>query len=374
MKKVLIIQQMIPEYRISFFNLLKDELAKEGVELSLIYGKNSSSYKSASGFHEIDWGRLVLNTTFKIGKIELCWQPVLKYLKDKDLIIVEKTNNLILNYLIIIARHFVNNKLGFWGHGRNLQARPNSPSYKFGLFFLKKCDWWFAYTNSVKDFLLKNKYSVDKITVVQNAIDTLSLQKQLSEVTDNETEELKKQLGIDSSKIALFCGGMYPEKRINFVLESCYNIKKEIPEFEMIFIGSGEDSAIVQEASDSNNWIHYVGPKNGIARVKYFKITSVQLMPGLVGLGILDSFALQTPIITTNYEYHSPEIEYLENWKNGVITENTLENYSQTVIQILKSEKYLELIDGCIKSANQYTIEKMVKNFKEGITTCLKEK
>ena len=370
-KKVLIIQQVIPEYRIAFFNLLKDGLAKENIELSLIYGDRSSSYKSGSDFYELEWGKLILNRTFKIGKIQLCWQPVIKHLKGNDLVIVERANKLLLNYFLIVVRRFWNIKLGFWGHGRNLQAKSNSFGNKFGLLFLKKCDRWFGYTNSVKFFLIKNKYPSDKITVVQNAIDTLPLQKQLSEINNDEIKELKRQLGIIGCKTAIFCGGMYPEKRISFILETCYIIKKEIPEFEMIFIGSGLESCKVAEASESNNWIHYVGPKTGKERLKYFKISSIQLMPGAVGLGIIDSFALETPIITTNYEYHGPEIEYLENWENGVITDNTLEIYSQTVIEILKSEKYLDLIPGCIKAASQYTIEKMVENFKGGILKCL---
>ena len=371
MKKVLIIQQIIPEYRNAFFNLLKTELEKEGIELNLIYGNNSDSYKSLNASCELDWGSVVINKRFKIGKLQLCWQPVTKLLKDKDLIIVEKSNKLLLNYYIIIARNFWKNKLGFWGHGKNLQAKPNGMANKFGLLFLKKCDWWFAYTKSVKEYLIKNNFPANKITVVQNAIDTLSLQNQLSGITDIEIKKLKNKLGISGKKIAIFCGGMYPEKRINFILESCFIIKKDIPEFEIIFIGAGVDSEIVKKACDSNKWIHYVGPKTGADRLKYFKIASIQLMPASVGLGILDSFALETPIITTDCEFHGPEIEYLVNGKNGIITKNTLEEYSRTIIEILKEDKYLPLIDGCKKSANQYTVEKMVSNFKSGILQCL---
>ena len=372
-KKVLIIQQIIPEYRKEFFNILKIELAKNEIELSLIYANKSESNKSNGKYYELKWGKLVVNKTFKFFKLNLCWQPVVKYLEDKDLIIVEAANKLILNYFIMVARFFWRNKLGFWGHGRNLQSHSNSWSNKFSLLFLKKCDWWFGYTNGVKEFLIKNNYPPNKITVVQNAIDTLNLREQIAEVKENEIEELKIQLGITGSKIAIFCGGMYAEKRIDFILETCYIIKKEIPEFEMIFIGSGIESGIVQKASESKNWIHYVGTKTGKERIKYFKIASIQLMPGLVGLGILDSFALETPLITTKHEFHSPEIEYLENEKNGVITENTLELYSQTVIKVLKSDRYLDLVNGCIKSANQYTVQKMVENFKSGILQCLEQ-
>ena len=163
MKKVLIIQRIVPEYRIAFFNLLKLELEKENIELSLIYGDKSSTYKSGAFFYELEWGELIINKIIKIGNLQLCWQPITRFLKNKDLIIVEQSNKLILNYFIIVARHFWKNKLGLWGHGRNLQAQPNSWANKFGLYFITKCDWWFAYTNSVKNFLIKSKYPENNI-------------------------------------------------------------------------------------------------------------------------------------------------------------------------------------------------------------------
>lgn len=367
MKKVLIIQQIIPEYRIAFFNLLKTELEKENIELSLIFGTNKGSDQ------ELDWPDLIPHKKLKIGALELIWQPVTKFLRGKDLIIVEKSNKLLLNYYMVIVRGFWKNKLAFWGHGRNLQSNPGGIRNRFAALFLRRCDWWFAYTNSVKDFLIKNKYPANKITVVQNSIDTQNLRKQLSGVTDDEVAALRKEFGITGAKTAIFCGRMYPEKRIQFILDSCHIIKREIADFQMIFIGSGEDSEMVQKESSLHSWIHFVGPKNGSERIKYFKIADVQLMPGLVGLGILDSFALETPIVTTNYEFHSPEIEYLRNWENGVITENSLDDYSQTVIDILENKKYENLINGCKNSANKYTIENMVENFKRGVTCCLNQ-
>lgn len=372
-KKVLIIQQIIPEYRLAFFDLLKVELEKSNIALELIYGGDNNSIDIQND-PVLPWARQIPNKSLGIGKLKLSWQPLTRYLSDKDLIIVEKANKLILNYYIIIARKFWKNRLGFWGHGRNLQADPQSPGNRLNKLFLKKCDWWWAYTNSVKDFLVQHQYPPSRITVVQNSIDTHALRMQLAEVDESEIIALKKHLGITGIYTAIFCGRMYTEKKLHFILETCYLVKAKIPEFHMIFIGSGPDSELAEKASASNTWIHYLGAMTGRERVKYFKLASVQLMPGIVGLGILDSFALETPIITTFHNQHSPEIEYLENGINGMISRNTLEDYADTVTDTLKTNKYLELVDGCIRSAEKYTIEKMVENFKTGIVSCLNAK
>jgi glycosyltransferase involved in cell wall biosynthesis len=252
-----------------------------------------------------------------------------------------------------------------------LQDAPDSRANQFKYLFLKQCDWWFAYTKGVKAFLVEKGYPEQQITALQNAIDTRFLQEEYAKITEQQAADLKAELGIEGDHIGLFCGGIYPEKRIDFLLECCIIIKKEVPNFHMIFIGSGIDANKVSAAAAQYDWIHYVGPKFEQDRLVYFKISALFLMPGLVGLGILDSFAFETPMVTTNYEFHSPEIEYLEQGKNGLMVDNSIEAYSNAVVTLLLTENYKNLLEHCKVSAAQYTLEQMVENYKNGILSAI---
>jgi glycosyltransferase involved in cell wall biosynthesis len=371
MKKILILYKFLPQYRKEFFNLLRKELAEHEVELELIYGKITNIDTLKKDEVDIDWAKFIPNKKLKIGKTELLWQPCLKYLNDKDLVIVEEANKLIVNYYLMIVRHLSKFKLAFWGHGRNLRIATGSLRNRFKCLFINKCDWWFGYTNETKNILLANYYPESKITVVQNAIDTLSLRKYYNNIQECEIVDLKNRLGIKNCKTGIYCGAMYPDKKLDFILETCLRVKKEIPEFNMIFIGSGIDSYKVLEASKLYDWIHYVGSKFGEERVNYFKISLIQIMPYSVGLGILDSFAMETPMITTSNPFHGPEISYIENGINGIITKDNIDDYSQAVIDTLKTKKYIDLIEGCKSSVERYTVEAMVENFKNGVLLCL---
>lgn len=371
MKHVLILYKFLPQYRLEFFEQLKIALKKEDVELDLIYGKLKNSDSLKKDEVDIEWAKYIPNIRFSIGSTELIWQPCLRELKGKDLVIVEQANKLLLNYFLIFARHFSGFRFANWGHGRNMQDDPDSTRNKFKYKYIRLCDWWFAYTNGVRDFLVSQGYPGNKVTVVQNAIETVNLRKFYAAIPGDELVKLREELGITGANVGIYCGGMYKEKRLDFMLEVCYRVKEKIPDFHMIFIGSGVEAFKAEEAARSNSWIHYVGSKFGNERVKYFKLASIQLMPGLVGLGILDSFALETPIFTTEFPFHSPEIEYLENNVNGVMTKDDLEEYSNTIAEVLQSGRYLELIEGCRKSASVYTVENMVENFKNGILACL---
>jgi glycosyltransferase involved in cell wall biosynthesis len=371
MKNVLIIYRSLPHYRVNFYNLLRDKLFERNIELHLVYAKSKNEDALKKDEVEIEWAKYIPYRRIRIGNYELLWQPYLKQIRDKDLIIVESANRLLLNYLLMFLRHFLKFKLAFWGHGRNMQIKVNSFRNKFKNLFLKKCDWWFAYTLGVRNILIEKKFPGDKVTVVQNAIDTKELQKYYNEISNNEINELKSQLGISGDNIGIFCGGMYPEKRLDFILEACHKIKSNVPDFQMLFLGSGIESVKVSEASEKYKWIHFLGPKFGNDRVIYFKLASLQIMPGLFGLAILDSFAMECPIVTTDFPFHSPEIEYLINDYNGIMTENNIMTYSGIVSSLLQDKTYLKLVEGCKQSAHVYTVDTMTENFKNGIISCL---
>ena len=374
MKKVVIIYRTLFQYREEFYNQLRTSLLKENVQLSIFYGKlQSEEFKSRKDQIDLTWGKYIENKIFRVGKKELIWQPCLEDLKDQEMVIVEQANKLLINYYLMFNRRRLGFKFCYWGHGRNRQMNENSIFNKFKYMFIKKCDWWFAYTQEVKEFLMDMGFPENKITAVQNAIDTDELRNKYAGICQDEVEKIKKDLKIKSNFTGIYCGAMYAEKRIDFLLEACYRVKREIPDFNMIFIGSGKDQYKIEEAAKKQDWIHCLGSKFGQDRVKYFKIAAVQMMPGAVGLGILDSFAMETPLITTVQDFHGPEISYLENGKNGIITPDNIKDYSNAIVNLLVSKHYVEMANNCKESAGKYTLENMVENFKTGILLCLED-
>ena len=165
---------------------------------------------------------------------------------------------------------------------------------------------------------------------------------------------------------------MYAEKRLDFLTEACDRIRARIPDFEMLFLGTGSDAPIVKRFAESRPWVHYVGPRYGTERVPYFLVSDVFLMPGLVGLAVLDCFALGTPLLTTNFRYHSPEIEYLEPGVDGIVSEDSLDGYVSAVVEVLESKELRQGLKlGCQRKSRRYTTANMVGRFAQGIENAL---
>lgn len=371
-KTVVIAYKFMPQYRIDFFDQLKTKLGEHNVELIITYGKLHNSDRNDEMV--LDWAIYRQNIIFKFFGFVIYWQPVTDIVKRKDLVIVEQANSLLLNYYLLILRSFTKTKFAFWGHGRNRQGRKESLYNSFKRFFITRCDHWFAYTSSVKEYLISNNYDEHKITVVNNSFDTLKLQSLYHAITHEQTAILKKELGIEENDcVGIYCGGLYKEKRLDFLLESAVMVKQRNRKFHLIILGAGPDADLIKQAASTNNWIHYAGPRFDQEKALYFKLADVFLMPGAVGLAVLDSFALQVPMIIPGLQTHGPEIDYMHHNENCIVTKDEVGDFAAQAIYVLSdSSKRDELKRGCAESAAKITVEAMVQNFTKGVITCLK--
>ncbi len=366
-----IVQRVLPHYRVPFFRRLAERLGRDGVALQVIYGQESRGTVPRSVRVEEPWARRIRNTYLGPGSRAPVWQPCLARLVGSDLLVVEQANRLLLNYPLIAGRGILPYKLAYWGHGRNMQAADRlRGSLKRRL--VGAVDWWFAYTRISAEAVAGAGFPAERITEVHTTVDTDEIETAARAVRPEELAALRGSLGIRSDHVALYCGGMYPDKKLDFLLAACAEIRRRVPDFHVVFIGDGPLQETVAEAARRNPWIHYVGPRFGPERVPYFLISRVMLMPGLVGLAIIDSFATGTPMFTTDVPIHSPEIAYLENGVNGVMTPFRVADYAGAVAAALASPAGLDAMRrACRESARRYDLAHMVESFARGVQLCL---
>ncbi|SNS07580.1 Glycosyltransferase involved in cell wall bisynthesis [Belliella buryatensis] len=372
MKKVTIIYRTIPQYRVEFYNQLKAFLLKQNIQLQLIYGDNG--FQGRNDSVDLPWATFIKNSSVQIGDIALIWQPCLSLLRNSDLVIVEQANMLLINYLLILRRVFFQRKFAFWGHGQNLQVAKDGLYNKFKMTYINQSSWWFPYTEGVKRFLIEKGVKMEKITVVQNAIDTHTLRAQYLSFADEEIAQLRLDLGIDlDEKVLIYCGALSREKNLSFLLESIIKLRKLYSKsFKLLILGSGPEQLAIENFVKNIEYITYLGPKYGIEKAKYFRLADIFVLPGAMGLAVLDAFAYETPIVTIEFPFHGPEIEYIKNHHNGFIAKNDICDFNDKVLQLMQNTdlRYAFKAQG-LEALKTLNIETMVQNFGNGILACL---
>jgi len=367
--KVVIVQRRLTHYRVPLFEKLRKTLASRKIDLELLIGEGTPDEQKKRDSGEISWAIRVPTHYFVGGRLN--WQPIHRYIGNANLIIVTQENSQIFNhFLILMPRKF---KLAFWGHGANLQSRyPNGISERYKRWTTKKVDWWFCYTQQSATIVESTGFPTNQITVLNNTVDTVATRSILKSIIPDEKRKLRHSLELSEGPIGIYIGSLYKNKRLEFLFSAAEAIRKKVPNFQLLIIGDGPERSTVHTWCSLQPWGHWVGVKLGREKVKHLSLAKIMLNPGLVGLGILDAFACQLPIVTTDCGIHSPEIAYLENGKNGVMTQNDLESYVDACVRLLHNPDELNnLRAGCVKSATEYTIENMVHRFANGIVSAL---
>ena len=370
MRKVLIAYKYVPQYRAPFFDQLREKLAADDIELTLVFGDATPGEASKKDASRLSWATYLRNRFFVIRGRYLIYQPILRLSRRFDLIIVEQANRLLVNPLLILMHRLRLRRVAYWGHGKNFQTREPGIARWLKSFLATNVGWWFAYNETSAEVVMALGFPSTRISRVMNTIDNHSLEVDLASVSDEDIQDLKTRLGVDTENVCLYIGGMYDLKRLDFLFEALVEIKLRVPDFRMIFLGSGVEKDKVEVFAREHPWCCFAGSQFGRQKAAYMKLCKLILMPGLVGLAIIDSFVAGLPIVTTDLSYHSPEIEYLQSGWNGVMVRqaNDSQAFAGEVCSLLQNGASLRhLREGCALSAQRYSMAQMVERFAHGI-------
>jgi glycosyltransferase involved in cell wall biosynthesis len=110
----------------------------------------------------------------------------------------------------------------------------------------------------------------------------------------------------------------------------------------------------------------------GSRKNQLFAISRLFLLPGRVGLGVVDAFHHGVPPVATRYPYHSPEFCYLRHEENGLISEDDITSFAQLMLRLATDDVlHAKLLSGCKESAQAITMEEMIERFANGIIAAL---
>jgi len=373
-KHVICFQQRLTHYRETFFEQVKDQLNSKGIVFDLVHGLPDAATLSKNDSGHLSWAHVVDVKNYRFGKFSGVWVPLPKTISMPDLVVVTQENKLLANYAWLLRRFFGQVKIAYWGHGANFQSDvPAGLRERFKQLLLTRVDWWFAYTQMTVDILKKSGYPTAQITNLNNAIDTDAFRGELAAVSDTELSAARDEFGIvDGAAVGIFCGSLYPDKKLDFLVAAIDIIRLNSPDFHCIVLGDGPSMPYMREAAASRPWLHLMGVTKGAKKALYFRMAEFMLNPGLVGLHVVDAFCAGLVMATTSGARHSPEVCYLHHGVNGIMTGDSVEEYAQAILDLIADPLRLQQYrSAALADADVYTLDNMVSQFVDGIVRCL---
>lgn len=375
MKKVVLLQHRLLHYRTKLFEQLRVACSAKAIQLELVHGQASPREAVKKDEGTLPWAHNVQNSFWEFGERDIVWQPYPSQLKDADLVLVMQESRILSNYPLLLSRLWSARKVAYWGHGKNFQSdAPAGLREQWKNFLLRRVDWWFAYTGMTVDILQKAGYPANQITCLDNAIDTSSFKADLASWSVADVTAAKSQLGIAAgAAVGVFCGSLYPDKKLDLLVASADLIRQRMPGFAMVVIGDGPSMPQMREAAATRPWMHLLGVRKGLEKALYYRMANVILNPGAVGLHVVDAFCSGTVMVTTVAARHGPEAAYLKNGENGMLCDDTADAYSQAVISALHDPVRLQRMKAnALADSERYTLDNMVTRFANGIEAAVR--
>ena len=385
-KSVAFVTRSIPHYRVDFLNRLEERLTAEAIGLTVFADHVSPHTYHADGLPLVPCAVGVPNYYLGLRKIlgrryertsgnslrPPYWQPIFRRLLSFDLVVVEQSNSALLNYPLILHRQLADfPRIAFWGHGENLQATRKGLRHGIKRAMTHHADHWFVYSELSAGIMRKLGVDDDIITIVNNSVDTNAV-KAVCAISPATKARKKSELGLDGSPVAVFCARLTGNKALPFLVDACRAAREKFGDFTLLVIGDGHYADWLRGQAESEAWIRPLGPLYDREKAVALAAADVFLLPSANGLSILDSFAAGLPILSANFGNHGPEIAYLENEVNGLMTDATVESYSDAIVRVLSDEELRKTLSaGARRSADLYTVDAMVENFARGIEQAL---
>jgi glycosyltransferase involved in cell wall biosynthesis len=304
--KVVILQSIVPNYRLPFFHALQD-----------VYGDQFILYHSDRNFKESESVRSI-NSKYVGRSIALplraFWQTGLRGIsvtKDDFLFVGGNPRNLSLIFYLLFLKIFIRPHVVWWSHYKSANS---SKLNKFLRLFIGGyvSNTFLFYTKKEVEAYKKDARTPRAAVALGNGLDIKNIKQYRNDYVSHQR-----------CKNILFLGRLTHKSHVDLLISSLKFLKT--PDVLLHIVGDGEPDKVNAlkmaatdfEVSERIIWHGAFWNEKDVSVIA--NNCSIMVYPGAVGLSLIHAFAYGLPaVVHDNIEAHMPEISAFTPSVNGL--------------------------------------------------------
>lgn len=365
----------IPIYRQRFFERL-DEVSTH--EYVIFHGQplRGSGHREIVGPFAFPNVR-VKNRQIRIGRRVVVYEPVVRHVLSGrfDALVVGHQFKFAAAMLLFAFFKVRSVPALLWGHGYH-RASDTRAARWLSHRVARLADGYLAYTRSGAEHLEGHGIETGRITVVRNTIDMDEQEVAFQTCRALDPEALKAELGfVPHMRVLLYVGRLSARKRIAELLTAVERLSADpaLGPVGLAVVGEGPLRGALQAAAEHIPTVRFFGPiYDGLTMARVMRMCEATVIPGTVGLAVAHSFAQGLPIITRAHSEHSPEIEYVQSGRNGLVVEGGLDAFVAAIRTYLcDPDLRRQLRRGARASARTLDLRYSARQFDHGVVSTI---
>ncbi|HEY5209235.1 MAG TPA: glycosyltransferase family 4 protein [Stellaceae bacterium] len=324
-------QGCVPNYREAFFRRLGTTRDRDYV---VFYGEpEPGSGVVAAPLPYAFKSQFVRNRFIRLLGRRLVYQPVFWRIAfgGYDALVIGHEVKYFMNLVLLYWFRLLGKPVLFWGFGTGQDFLDGGRGRAGRMFtravnaakrmLVRSVSGYLAYTDSGVVNIVRAGMPRDRIRVLNNTIDLDEEIAFHAEAQKLDRAVLRRELRIAPDAIVLtFVGRLLAGKRVEDLIRAVSALRDEGIGAEAVIVGDGPERAALEATADGAPWCHFLGAVHDVAGIgRIYRASDALVIPGYVGLAVNRGFAHGMPLITIQSDLHSPEIDYVEADRNGLI-------------------------------------------------------
>jgi glycosyltransferase involved in cell wall biosynthesis len=363
MRSVWIVQPYVPTYRVPFFEQLTSASREDGIDVRVVASRAQGLQAARGDGAAPSWLEVVEPRVLRIAGRSLVLTSSSRFWKHADGVVLPLTGATVENYEALARHRRGGPSVGLWGHVKNYTGTPSRLDAGLERFQMRNSQQVFAYMPDGASYARKQGLAEDRVTTVYNTVALSGLRSAISFLTPEDVARFRSEHDLTEGRVASFIGAVDASKRIAFLAETL-DVLWELDSSFKLLVGGKGDLLPLLDGARARGQVVYLGPVGDRVKALMAASSSLIVCPGRVGLIAVEALAMKIHLLTTDWPFHAPEVEYLAEGSDVTFGANAPAAFAQDLLGLLNSGPPV------VTSAAP-ELETMVSNFRAGLARML---